>query len=105
MKPDKTDKSKSTSYGVFAPLLGCAYGLFALYTRTRPKLSGRMTGEEALWYSMPVFGLALFFHARYFYWYRRYPWLRWGLMLLAILAMARGLLGVVAPMLRGSGLL
>lgn len=59
-----------------------------------------MSDEDAVWFSIPVFGLALFFHARYFGYYRRRPLLRWGLMMLAVLVMVAGLVGVFAPGMR-----
>lgn len=59
-----------------------------------------MIDEDAVWFSIPIFGLALFFHARYFRYYRRRPSLPWGLMILAVLVMPAGLLGVFAPGMR-----
>ncbi|HPY31690.1 MAG TPA: hypothetical protein PLT00_13885 [Verrucomicrobiota bacterium] len=100
MKPDEHDNGKSTGYGLFAPLLACAYGVFALCCKRRTKLGLPMNDEDAIWFSIPVFGLALFFHARYFSYYRRHLWLRWGLMMLAILIMVAGLLGVLVPGMR-----
>jgi VIT1/CCC1 family predicted Fe2+/Mn2+ transporter len=59
-----------------------------------------MIDEDAVWYSISVLGLALFFNARYCGYYRRRLWLRWGLMMLAVLVMAAGLMGVFAPGMR-----
>jgi hypothetical protein len=91
---------ESWGSGVVVPLLGCLYGLFALCCKRRTKLRLPMSDEDAVWFSVPVFGLALFFHARYFGYYRRRPWLRRGLLLLAVLVIAGGLIGVFIPGMR-----
>jgi hypothetical protein len=100
MKRDEHDSGKSTGYGLFAPLLACAYGVFALCCKRRTKLGLPMNDQDAVWFSVPVFGLALFFHARYFSYYRRHPWLRVGLMMLALLVIAAGFVGVFVPGMR-----
>jgi len=100
MKPKNHRNAKSTGSGLIVPLLGCVYGFFVLCCKRRTKLGLPMSDQDAAWFSIPVFGLALFFHARYFDYYRRYPSLRWCLMILAILVIAGGLAGVFAPWTR-----
>jgi len=100
MKLDDQDRAKSTGFGLVAPLFGSAYGLFCLCCVRRTKGGLPMSDEDAFWHSIPIFGLALFFHACYFGYYRRHPWLRWSLMLLAILVMASGLAVYFGPGIR-----
>src|SRR5438552_553871 len=74
----------STIQGVVGPVLLVCYAVFTAYCVRGTRGWRILTDEGAFWYAVPLFGLALFFHARYFALYRRVPLVRGGLMAIAV---------------------
>ena len=67
-------------------MLTCAYALYRMLFQRVMKYGGRrISDEDAAWTALSFFGIALFFHARYFGFYTRHRWLRWLLLSLAVL--------------------
>jgi len=76
--------------GIVLPLLLMGYAIFQGFYVRRSKYARLLTWEASFWFAVPLFGLALFYHARYFALYRRVPLLRYALMALSILVMVFG---------------
>jgi len=81
-------KLKSVAGGVVIPLLGCAFGFYQMCCLRHTKNGMPISDEDAFWMSISIFGLAFFFHAQNFGFYKRHRWLRWLLLTLAVLTIA-----------------
>src|SRR4051812_5267638 len=76
--------------GLVGPILVVLYAIYKACVERRAKYARLLTDEAAFWFAVPLFGLALFYHARYFAPYRRVPIIRIALMTLSIFMMIYG---------------
>jgi len=86
------DKVEGWVGGVAGPLLVLIIALFHLTGNVQRDQDGVMTPGRALGLGLVYLGVAIGFHGAYFHAYRRFPLVKWTLIILGVLTFIIGVL-------------